>query len=233
LSIATVLSTDNIRHLLRHFYSKEETPVLWTSSYYADTVLTSEQRSLQSIDPVILGYEAQNDVLFSKLDEIICYFEQRNESLILEGVHLSVPIIQKLMQRHPSCIPLIICIDNKRKHKERFAVRARNMTLEPKENKYIKYFSNIRKIHDYLVLQAKEMKIPIIDNSNADRSLSLLHRTILNTLTGVFDQSTSSLYDFETNTTPLISLAFENASHSLNANFPDATAGGLVTSTFN
>jgi len=39
LGITTVLSTDNVRHLLRNFISKEEKPVLWTSSYHAGEAL--------------------------------------------------------------------------------------------------------------------------------------------------------------------------------------------------
>lgn len=39
MGITTVLSTDNVRHLLRNFITKEEKPVLWTSSYHAGEAL--------------------------------------------------------------------------------------------------------------------------------------------------------------------------------------------------
>lgn len=35
---------------------------------------------------------------------------------------------------------------NEAKHRERFAVRAKYMTLEPTVNKYVKYIRNIRTI---------------------------------------------------------------------------------------
>ena len=35
---------------------------------------------------------------------------------------------------------------NETKHRERFAVRAKYMTLEPTANKYVKYIRNIRTI---------------------------------------------------------------------------------------
>jgi hypothetical protein len=38
------------------------------------------------------------------------------------------------------------------KHKERFAVRAKYMTIDPRHNKYVKYIKNIRVISDYLCL---------------------------------------------------------------------------------
>ncbi|KAL7749800.1 hypothetical protein RI367_004676 [Sorochytrium milnesiophthora] len=186
MSITTVLSTDNIRHLLRNFYSKEECPVLWTSSYYAGDALPAPaagaQPSAETGDPVIEGFEAQNQVIYDKLDDLITSFERRRESLIIEGVHLSVRQVTKLMAKHPSCIPFLIYISNEMKHTERFAIRAKYMTLEPRINKYIKYFKNIRQIQKYLCKEADQAKIPKIDNTNVDRSLAILHRTVFNVL---------------------------------------------------
>ena len=51
------------------------------------------------------------------------------------------------------------------KHRERFAVRARYMTLKPSENKYVKYFSNIRIIQKDLTDRADMVSIPMIDNT--------------------------------------------------------------------
>ena len=47
----------------------------------------------------------------------------------MEGVHLSLNFVVKLMQRHPTIVPFLVHISNEAKHMERFAVRARAMTL--------------------------------------------------------------------------------------------------------
>jgi 2-phosphoglycerate kinase len=39
-----------------------------------------------------------------------------------------------LMRKHPSIIPFMIYISNESKHTERFAVRAKYMTLDPSKN---------------------------------------------------------------------------------------------------
>ena len=43
---------------------------------------------------------------------------------------------------------LLLCwlCSNEAKHRERFAVRAKHMTLDPAGNRYIKYIRNIRAI---------------------------------------------------------------------------------------
>ena len=68
------------------------------------------------------------------------------ESIVIEGVHLSVEVIRKLMKKFKSCIPFVVIMKDKKKHMERFAVRSKYMTLDPHQNKYVANFSNIREI---------------------------------------------------------------------------------------
>jgi len=181
LGITTVLSTDNVRHLLRNFITKEEKPVLWTSSYHAGEALEHTEE-LTEEEKTIKGYEEQNKVVLEKIDDIISMAQKRNESLIMEGVHLSMKSINYLLKRHKNCIPFLIYISSEAKHSERFAIRAKYMTLEPRLNKYIKFFKNIRIIQSYLCESADKYLVPKINNTNVDRSLAILHQTVLVTL---------------------------------------------------
>ena len=108
------------------------------------------------------GYEAQNDLIYPMLDNYLSACEKNMESLVIEGVHLSIRVLVKLLEKHPFCVPFLIFISNQvsdswslSKHMERFAIRAKYMTLEPRENKYMKYITNIRKIQDYLCEQSE------------------------------------------------------------------------------
>lgn len=155
IGLSTVLSTDNVRHLLRNFTTEAANPILWASSYHAGEVYEREKKTEEgkkvekkgiddederegeeeagdgqenadsekkkpknppneeeAIEKIIRGYEAQNDLVFRRLDQLIGAFEARKESLIVEGVHLSVEVILKLMGRHPSCMPFLIYISN-------------------------------------------------------------------------------------------------------------------------
>ncbi len=69
--------------------------------------------------------------------------QERRESLIIEGVHLTTENTIELMRRHPSCIPFLVFISNAVKHQERFAVRAKYMALDTKTNRYIKHFGQV------------------------------------------------------------------------------------------
>mgnify|MGYP003702711117 CR=1 FL=1 len=71
-----------------------------------------------------------------------------------------------LMRKHPSIIPFMIYISDEGKHTERFAVRAKYMTLDPTKNKYVKYISNIRTIQEYLCSRADKYLVPKVNNTN-------------------------------------------------------------------
>ena len=71
------------------------------------------------------------------MEQVIEAFESRKESLVLEGVHLRVTFMRKMMKKYPNLIPFVVCIKSSDKHKERFAVRSKRMTPDPRYNKYV------------------------------------------------------------------------------------------------
>jgi hypothetical protein len=86
------------------------------------------------------------------------------------------------MKRYQRVLPFALCIQNENKHKERFAVRSKYMTLDPGNNKYIENFPRIRLIQKWFLEKADEYLIPKVDNSNIDKSIELIHKTIMNYL---------------------------------------------------
>lgn len=206
LRLTTVLPTDSVRHVLRAFTSKEEHPCAFVSTYQAGDALseaevaalaTPSETSASSGNliaaattsatrlhkrKVLRGYALQSDVVLDKLDRVLTMFEERRQSLVVEGVHLNTDRMVELVRRHPNCVPFVIYISNEVKHRERFAVRARHMTIDPQENKYIKYFDNIRIIQRHLCKHADRVLIPKVDNTNVDRSIATIQSTLVRVL---------------------------------------------------
>lgn len=107
-----------------------------------------------------------------------------------------------LMKKHPSIIPFMVYIANEEKHLERFAVRAKYMTLDPAKNKYVKYIRNIRTIQDYLCKRADKHLVPKINNTNVDKSVATIHATVFGCLRR--RETGEKLYDTTTNTVSVI-----------------------------
>ncbi|KAG0456914.1 hypothetical protein HPP92_022071 [Vanilla planifolia] len=156
----------------------------------------------------IEGFKAQSEMVTDGLDRLITAWENKKESVIVEGVHLSLNFVMGLMKKHPSIIPFMIYITNEEKHTERFAVRAKYMTLDPAKNKYVKYIKNIRTIQDYLCNRADKHLVPKINNTNVDRSVAAIHATIFSCLRR--REAGEPLYDLATNTVPLVDEEYRN-----------------------
>ncbi|KAL4560886.1 hypothetical protein LXL04_033042 [Taraxacum kok-saghyz] len=237
LGITTVISTDSIRHMMRSFVDEKQNPLLWSSTYHAgehldpvavseakakkkatkestDHPVTKEASSLTTVDLIspkqmaIEGFKAQSEMVIDSLDRLITAWEDRKESVIVEGVHLSLNFVMGLMKKHPSIIPFMIYITNEDKHMERFAVRAKYMTLDPAKNKYIKYIKNIRTIQEYLCNRADKHLVPKINNTNVDKSVAAIHATVFSCLRR--RNSDSDLYDSATNTVMVIDEEYRN-----------------------
>ncbi|KAK9866636.1 hypothetical protein WJX84_003345 [Apatococcus fuscideae] len=185
LGVTTVLSTDSIRHMMRGFTTESASPLLWASTYSAGDLVPSRD-SDDAKTKAVKGYKAQAAMVVGALDQLVGRCEARRESLVCEGVHLSIKHVVALMQRHPTIVPFLVHISNEAKHRERFAVRAKYMTLEPGANRYVKYIRNIRDIQGYLLKRADRHLIPAVDNTNVDRSVATLHATVLGCLRRMF-----------------------------------------------
>lgn len=70
----------------------------------------------------VQGYKAQSEMVLESLDKLIGACEGRRESMVVEGVHLSLNAVIRLMAKHPSIVPFLVHISNEAKHRERFAV---------------------------------------------------------------------------------------------------------------
>lgn len=226
LGISSVLSTDSIRHIMRNFIDPKTCPILFASTYDAGKYINDP--SLTEKQAILNGHSTQCDYVYENLSKIIADFQERRESIVIEGVHLSVNVMKKLMVRFSSCIPFIVCIKNKNKHRERFAVRSKQMTLDPRLNRYIAHFSNIRTIQKKFIDKADEALIPKIDNSNLDRSLGVVHAAIIRILRRVSEGQ--PIYDQRRNQCSMVHEEFNLVSKNI---FSTKAAQALINDSIN
>ncbi|KAH0794982.1 hypothetical protein GPJ56_001108 [Histomonas meleagridis] len=181
MSVCHILSTDSIRHSMRSKYPKSQYPILHCSTYECgdivdpDHLLSDEERCLK-------GYLAQSELVGTQLTSVISSFVKSRTSLIVEGVHLSVDLIMKLVREFLNVVPFLIYIKKEDFHRQRFAVRAKYMTTDPSQNRYISNFPAIRLVQRSLSQGASQYLIPKIDNRNIDRSLETMHQTLFSYL---------------------------------------------------
>ncbi|KAA8498167.1 Uncharacterized protein FVE85_5752 [Porphyridium purpureum] len=190
-----VLSTDAVRNVLRSsekFANIDDFAALSRSTYEEAPVGTGATRipgqamaeeeqgapSLLARNRILKRYKEQVDLVIPHLKVAIRGARLRGESLVVEGVHLTPKHMLQIMLEFPGCIPFMLHIRSEQKHEERLSVRAKYMSADAQHNKYVKHLRSIRIIQSYLVAKAEDRSIPLINNTNVDVSLAMLHRTV-------------------------------------------------------
>ncbi len=171
--IWNIIGTDILREILRSTISPALVPPLHTSSYEAYKMVSYQ------INPIfkkpIVGFEEQSAQVIVAIDEITRNFLDVGESAIIEGVHVVPKLIDKKLLKDPHVITMFLYLKNKEIHVTRFKLRERS-TIHRRHAKYLKYFDDIRAIQDYLLEQAIELNLPIVDMENDENA----YYTIMN-----------------------------------------------------
>jgi 2-phosphoglycerate kinase len=183
MGISNVMSTDVIRNMLRAFDQSKRKPFLWSSTYeQVKPCLSSDgQYDEQSLS----NYLEQRQAVLEHVEKLVDAFSSRKDSIVIEGVHLSGEFAIQMMKKYSNSatiVPFLVHISNREKHMERFAVRAKAMTLRPEYNRYVQHLDAIRSIQSFLRNEAMRHSIPQVDNTNVDRSVAVIHTTILGAL---------------------------------------------------
>lgn len=136
---------------------------------------TEEERT----ERCIKYYLRQCDLMFPILNDIIEDFVKRNESLIIEGVHLNPEVINKLMEKNfKHCFSFLIYVKDKETSIKRFSKRCN--TSGNATNRYIENINYINNIQRYLLETAEHIapNIHSIENVDIYRSLAKLMEVI-------------------------------------------------------
>jgi 2-phosphoglycerate kinase len=166
LGITRVTSTDVIRQTMRAFFSEEFMPSIHHSSFDAGDAFTGDWP-----DRLIGGFlEQTRDVLVgvrAALDRAL----HEGLSMVLEGVHLVPGMVPSLLER-TVLVQCVLAIEDEEAHARHFWIRdASSHGVRPLE-KYLERFDDIRRIQDFLVERARDVGVPVIENTDIERSVA-------------------------------------------------------------
>lgn len=126
-----------------------------------------------------MGFKLQCGLVEGTLLEIIFSYISKGTSVVIEGVHILSKTYREILEKNLNTLCFIISIDKEERHMSRFAVRSPDGTIDPSKNKYVLNFKSIRIIQKFLKNKAEKYHIPIIENSNIDKSLGIIHSTVM------------------------------------------------------
>ena len=178
LDFRSMIGTDSIREIMRKILSNDLIPELHQSSYEAGKF--SKHYRSSRFNSTIIGYSEQVKIVTVGVEALIKRALYEGTNMIIEGVHLSPEFLSNDILEHPNIVFVMLNLSNEVLHKNRFSIRAYNVSMRRPVNKYYDNFEQIRIIQDYLKEQAKIVGVPIVENIKRDDTVKKLTEIVTN-----------------------------------------------------
>ncbi len=190
IGIQRIVSTNVVTNILKKTISSDLAPELHSKSYLAYKAL----RPMYSVlyDKVLVGFEEHARYPTEGVEALIRRALQENQSMIIRGEHLLPRFLSPELINNPSVIYITLQIKDEAIHKERFLQRYNDDIKE----KRLKYFDAIRKIHDYLIEEAKNRGYNIVDVTKLDDGISEILSIINERLNRLF-HNINNIFDVD------------------------------------
>lgn len=184
LDITHTIETDFIREIVRGIIGPEYAPALHKSSFDAYVTLRDKHRFQGNSEGLISsGFEEHASFVIPAIEKVITRAVNDSDDVVIEGVHLVPGLLNIDKFKDDAYIHFFVLTTDEEIHKERFVKRA--MAIK-RGGKHLEYFKENRIINNYLVKQAVEHNVPVINNLEVDntikRMLSLIKQICKNLL---------------------------------------------------
>lgn len=184
LGITHTIETDFIREIVRGIIGPDYAPALHKSSFDAYVTLRDKQRFDGNNEALIsAGFEEHASFVIPAIEKVITRAINDADDVVIEGVHLVPGLVNIEKFKNDAYIHFFVLTTDEEIHKERFVKRAMDIK---RGAKHLEYFKENRIINNYLVKQAVEHNVPVINNLDVEntikRMLSLIKQICKNLL---------------------------------------------------
>jgi len=180
MGIKNVIATDSIREIMRKTVSEKLLPVLHASSYDAQRFL--QVPIAKEKDKVIVSFLLQTWAVSVGIEAIIERAMKEGTPTMVEGLHVVPGFIQESYLKQDNVLMFMLHLKDEKEHKNRFYTRAFETKFKRSVEGYLENFDKIRKIQKYIIDKAKDLDVPIIENTDVEK-----------TVTEIMDQSLDAM----------------------------------------
>ncbi len=172
LNIQNIVSTDLVTHVLKRMINPTLSPELHNKSYRAYKTL----RPMYSVlyDKVLIGFEEHARFPAEGVEALVKRAINEGQNMIIRGEHLVPRFLSEPLISHPSIIYVTLKITDEEVHRKRYLSRYD----ESRHEKRNIYFGSIRKIHDYLVEEARNREYTVIEATDLNSAIEVLDKLV-------------------------------------------------------
>ena len=174
LGITRVIATDQVRQVVRAFFSHDFMPAVHHSSFDVAAALRT-----YGDDPsgTVAGFLRQAHDLAPGIDALVQRAISEGTPIVIEGVHLLPDIPDPNLREQAVAVRVLLAVRDEHAHRAHFHARALNTPRSPE--RYLKAFDRIRVLQDYLIGEAEREGIPIIDEARLEPALARVTEVVL------------------------------------------------------
>jgi 2-phosphoglycerate kinase len=176
LGITRVTSTDFVRQTMRALFTPEFLPAIHMSSFDAGKALPTAQEA--EIDPLLHGFLEQTRHVLVGVQAAIDRSLEEGWSMVLEGVHVVPGMLPRTIEG-ALVVECVIAIENEETHAGHFWIRDMSSDGLRPLDKYLERIGDIRYLQDFIVERAQVERVPVIDNSEREKSIAAVMELVL------------------------------------------------------
>ncbi|HEX7022978.1 MAG TPA: hypothetical protein VF171_08990, partial [Trueperaceae bacterium] len=185
LGIPRVVSSDSVRQALRSLISPELSPSLHASSFTAwraELLPGEAEIAKPRRNRVIRGFQRQVQQLVTAMTAIVNRNIDEATSVIMEGIHLVPGFMPVDSLKGATVIELAVAVPDADTHKNHFSLRDAQTEHRRNLDSYLEHFEELRFLQDFIVAQAEEEGVPVIDVSDFDHAVEEAIEYVLDTV---------------------------------------------------
>jgi 2-phosphoglycerate kinase len=171
LGIPHVIATDQVRQVVRAFFSKDFLPSVHHSSFDVSKALSVPSDS----SGTVAGYIRQAHDIAPGLDAVVERAISDRTPLVVEGVHLLPDIPSAHLCERATTVRVMLAVGDEAEHREHFHTRGMQTLRDPQ--RYLEALDRIRVVQKYLVERAEAAGVPVIEASGS--GLETMWRRVL------------------------------------------------------
>ncbi len=166
LRVYRINATDTIRQVMRMVFSPQMLPALHSSSFEMAPEPGDEGRTDTDLDRVVASFAEQATRVNVGVRATVERALAENVNILVEGVHLYPPLVPFLdLEGAAYQVPLMLGTFHREVHRSRFVRRGRQGRRQT--DRYLGSFPAIRAVHDFLLQQAEDYDVPLLETSRS------------------------------------------------------------------
>lgn len=179
LGISTVISTDQVREVVRSILDNDLLPTLHESSFSAAQML----RSNLAGNRLLFAYEEQARIVLQGTKALVGRSLKEGQQLIVNGVHI-VPGLVDVPEGWP-LFAYVLTVADPEEHKERFTRRFLGGDRPP--DSYLERIEAIRELDEYIVGECRKAGVPVIASTGFEETVLAVVDAVVADLAGFFE----------------------------------------------